>query len=767
MPESAGKAVFLSYASQDTEAAKRICEALRAAGVEVWFDQSELRGGDQWDTKIKKQIRECALFVPVISANTQARAEGYFRREWKLAVERMQDMADHVTFLVPVVLDDTKDREAHVPETFLKVQWTRLPAGEVPTAFVARMRILVGGTATEETPRAQPGATSANARGPAGRRSPVALGAAALAIVAAIGAALFLAKKSGRPAVAPAQPIAATPAPPAAPVPASTAPAATEKSILVLPLENLSPDPENAYFTDGMHREIISTLQRISDLRVVSRDSSLLLKRGTAPLGELAKKAGATNVVTGSVRRAGDRVRIQLELRRASDEVLLWSSPNYDRELKDVFAVQSDIADEVARVLQAREDKSGLRGARFLTKNPEALNLLLKGNSVFNDRANARSRSGGDYVGTVEQSIQLLEQALTLDPSFVSAAEEVAIMHVFAFNNATNQEQQVRHANAAKRWAETAVQLMPGGAADSTLGYYLSRVEFNNVRGMQLAQNTTRVLPNDINAINRVGIALRGMGRRQEAVDYFRRCVEAEPLFRVGWQNMLGELSMLRRRSEFEAVLKQASDISSGSVSRGVIANARFRLDGSVPDLDQLTWFLRTRRFEEAIQRADGRITSSAIDDLQRLTALRDKWLALHRLHREDEAKSVGNEALEWVKQLAKNPDVDPSAKNGRMATALTMLGDASGALAAARRYAEAVSLTGQADERWRREIESAQDFALVGRIRECVDLLAKLLRVPSGITVPMLKVDPVWDDVREDTGFKVLLADPKNSAPL
>src|SRR3954468_19467918 len=100
---AASNAVFLSYASQDAEAARRICEALRAAGVEVWFDQSELVGGDAWDAKIKQQIRTCALFLPIISASTQARGEGYFRREWKLAVERMQDMASHIAFLVPVV----------------------------------------------------------------------------------------------------------------------------------------------------------------------------------------------------------------------------------------------------------------------------------------------------------------------------------------------------------------------------------------------------------------------------------------------------------------------------------------------------------------------------------------------------------------------------------------------------------------------------------------------------------------------------------------
>src|SRR4051812_49682492 len=83
MSQPPNKAVFLSYASQDAEAARRICEALRAAGVEVWFDQSELRGGDAWDAKIRKQIKECALFVPIISENTQARTEGYFRLEWR------------------------------------------------------------------------------------------------------------------------------------------------------------------------------------------------------------------------------------------------------------------------------------------------------------------------------------------------------------------------------------------------------------------------------------------------------------------------------------------------------------------------------------------------------------------------------------------------------------------------------------------------------------------------------------------------------------
>jgi len=94
-------AVFLSYTSQDAEAARRICDALRGAGIEVWFDQSELRGGDVWDRKIRQQLRDCALFVPIVSAHTQERLEGYFRLEWKLAVDRSHLMAIERPFWCP------------------------------------------------------------------------------------------------------------------------------------------------------------------------------------------------------------------------------------------------------------------------------------------------------------------------------------------------------------------------------------------------------------------------------------------------------------------------------------------------------------------------------------------------------------------------------------------------------------------------------------------------------------------------------------------
>src|SRR5271156_2101694 len=173
-------AVFLSYASQDVEAAQKICEALRAAGIEVFFDQSELRGGDVWDQKIRREIHDCALFVPIVSQHTQERLEGYFRREWKLAIDRTHDMAEQKPFLVPVVIDSTSDQDAMVPELFRTVQWTRLPAGETSPAFVERIRRLMSPAvlATIPTPpRAMSAAAPATGKwiGASARPSPTLL----------------------------------------------------------------------------------------------------------------------------------------------------------------------------------------------------------------------------------------------------------------------------------------------------------------------------------------------------------------------------------------------------------------------------------------------------------------------------------------------------------------------------------------------------------------------------------------------------------------
>ena len=137
--------VFLSYASEDRPAARSIRDALSGFGIIVWYDENELDGGDAWDQKIRRQIRECDYFMPLVSATTEARPEGYFRREWRLAVERTLDMADDHPYLLPVVIDDTREAGARVPEKFVAVQWLKVPGGRPTPALETLCRRIVSG----------------------------------------------------------------------------------------------------------------------------------------------------------------------------------------------------------------------------------------------------------------------------------------------------------------------------------------------------------------------------------------------------------------------------------------------------------------------------------------------------------------------------------------------------------------------------------------------------------------------------------------------
>jgi hypothetical protein len=161
--------VFLSYASEDREAARFLRDALPGFGLEVWYDESELGGGEAWDQKIRRQIRECDYFMPIVSARTEARLEGYFRREWRLAVERTHDMADDHLFLLPVVIDDTDQSVARVPEKFLAVQWLKVPGGKPNRALESLCRRIASGNAKasqSERPSRRKGNTKVTAAAP-------------------------------------------------------------------------------------------------------------------------------------------------------------------------------------------------------------------------------------------------------------------------------------------------------------------------------------------------------------------------------------------------------------------------------------------------------------------------------------------------------------------------------------------------------------------------------------------------------------------------
>ena len=312
----ASRAIFLSYASEDAEAARRICEALRAAGIEVWLDQSELRGGDAWDRQIRERIHSCRLFIAVVSSHTQTRHEGYFRREWKLAVDRTHDMLEQMAFLLPVVIDATPERGAAVPDKFHEVQWTRLPGGETPPQFVARVARLLLPEPISATPvrphlGAAPTALTPGRPSRLRRSLPV-------AIAVLLGGALtyLLADKLRNPkhgaTAPPATSTALTLSPPVTTT-ATAAFAPPPHSIAVLPFVNLSGDKEQEYFSDGLTEELLNSLAEIDGLQVAARTSSFSF-REHPDIATVAHKLNVGAVLEGSVRRSGHTVRITAQL---------------------------------------------------------------------------------------------------------------------------------------------------------------------------------------------------------------------------------------------------------------------------------------------------------------------------------------------------------------------------------------------------------------------------------------------------------------------
>jgi adenylate cyclase len=387
--------VFISYASQDAEVANRISEALREAGVDVWFDQSELRGGDAWDASIRRQIRECALFVPLISSNTNARSEGYFRLEWKLAVDRTHLMADDQPFLLPLVIDDTSDAAARVPGLFRERQWMRLYGGQLPPEFIGSLVRLLA----LSVPTASFAATGSTVSGFARNPQAAALKAPGLRV-------------EPRPTMS------------------------QRLGVCVLPFANISGDPEQEYFSDGITEDVITDLSKVSALWVAARNTAFTFKGKNVDVLQVARQLKASHVLEGSVRKVGRRVRITAQLIDGVSGGHVWAE-RYDRDLDDIFAVQDQISEAIVAALKLKllpEEKKAIeqRG----TANPEAYKLyLMARHSLMGNVGAARSS---------EAIIRLCQRATQIDLNYDRAWALMA-------------------------WAQAQLRLMTGRAGDGGL----------------------------------------------------------------------------------------------------------------------------------------------------------------------------------------------------------------------------------------------------------------------------------------------------------
>jgi TolB-like protein len=469
-------AVFLSYASQDAEAAKRMCDALRANGIEVWFDQSELRGGDAWDQQIRRQIKECALFVPIISGASQSRQEGYFRLEWRLADQRTHLMGRNKAFLMPVCVDQTPDAGADVPDSFLTVQWTRLPRGEATPALVERVQRLLG--IEGKTPG-----------------------------------------RDGAPAASPAP--------------------SEGNSIAVLAFSNLSNDAENEYFSDGISEELLNVLAKVPGLKVSARTSAFFFKGKNVPVPEIAQKLGVAYVVEGSVRKAGNRVRITAQLIKAADGFHVWSE-NFDRNLEDIFAVQDEIAGLIAKNLRL---KLGAGAHASTTVDPEAYRLFLQGRAVMNR----------EIPDEYPKAIEFLSKSLAIDGT--SALTWSWLSMAYLLSGAQGVMETADGFERAREAAHKAIALdplLPNG--HTALGCILFAYDWDWEGSRRVLEKAAVFAPGDALTVSFLAQQAQAVGRRDRALELGRKALQLDPLNNLAGYVMGKSLFQAGRLDEMVAL---------------------------------------------------------------------------------------------------------------------------------------------------------------------------------------------------------------------
>jgi TolB-like protein/Tfp pilus assembly protein PilF len=544
------RAVFLSYASQDSEAAKRICEVLRAAGIEVWFDQSELRGGDVWDQKIRREIRDCALFIAIISANTASRHEGYFRLEWDLADQRTHMMARNRVFIVPLCVDATLEAGADVPESFQRVQWMRLPPGDTPPAFAERVQRLLSPEHSTTIRAPVPGALPPNRH-----RPPVSwwskrtlLVTVALVVSGAVAYLTFdrlwIAKHGASAVFAP---------PP--------------HSIAVLPFVNLSPEKEQDYFSDGLSEELLNSLARINELQVAARTSSFYFKGEHVDLATIAHKLNVASVLEGSVRRSGRAVRVSAQLTNAVTGYQLWSQ-TYDRDLGDVLKLQTEIANAVTSALKVRllADVAAKIEAGG-TRTPAAFDAYLRASNAYRRFGPANLAAGALNKEGLQSAIDAYTEAIRADPDYALAYAGRSLAFADFARALVSGPDVVEYFRRAQTDARKAIALAPD-LADGHLAlanFFAGSLELPDAlteyeRALALAPGNARIL-------KEYGAFADLIGRTEAGLSAARRSLVLDPLNSVNHFGLGVSLAFARRYSEAIRAFMDARALTPEDVS--------------------------------------------------------------------------------------------------------------------------------------------------------------------------------------------------------
>jgi len=537
-----------------------------------------------------------------------------------------------------------------------------------------------------------------------------------------------------------------------------------DKSIAVLPFENLSDEKENAYFADGIQDDVLTNLSKIGDLKVISRTSVMPYRGKASNVREIGKALGVGAILEGSVRREGNRVRVNVQLINAETDEHMWAE-DYDRDLTNVFAIQTDLAQQIVRELQAKlspTEKAQIE--RRPTENGEAYLAFMQGHEIFCRADKFRTNT--------EKAEQLLEKATKLDPTFAAAFAALAWVHDWNYHDFDPTPARKGKALAA---AAEALRLQPSlPEAHLAMGFYYYYCE----RDYQAALNEFAIakqsLPNSAEVYMAIGAIERRQGKWNESTANLEKAASLSPNDSWVLQNLADNYHATRNFDTADKIFDRAIQASPKSLGPraekaklavdwkgdlGVMEKQLSEL-GTGVDPDGLVTFARMqllllqRKFSDALavlqQLPQNASHSEKPKDLFEgaiYTFLNDREKALAAYQR---ARPIAENAV--------REGPDDASRHVTLGLILAGLGEKELAIAEGKRAVQLLPESQDALDGPKVTLALAQIYAWTGETDEAFQLLDRSLTTPNGITVFFLKLDPVWEPLRTDPRFQALI---------
>jgi TolB-like protein/Tfp pilus assembly protein PilF len=545
-----------------------------------------------------------------------------------------------------------------------------------------------------------------------------------------------------------------------------------EKSIAVLPFENLSEEKANAYFADGIQDEILTRLSKIAALKVISRTSTQKYKSAPDNLREIGRQLAVANILEGSVQKIANAVHVNVQLIRAASDEHLWAE-SYNRKLDDVFGVEGEVAGTIADQLNAK-----LTGAEEKavtdkpTQNVAAYDAYLHGLSIEHNGASNLS---------YQEAAAAYATAVQLDPNFALAWARLAAIRSYLYSNSIDRN--TNSAASVKQAADQAFALQPElGEAWIAQGSYRYRVQHDYAGALQAYNEAHRRLPNSSFALEYMAYVERRLGLWKEAETHYKKAAELDPRDLRLFVNMGTDfLNYLRRFDDAQAALDRALEISPDNqeaiVGKVSLLQSAGRLDEAAKQLaripsdsaDDVAVLARVwqavyeRRFDAAIGLIETKTASlrprETLSNIDNVLLVQLGYCQEWAGHVE-KARVTFTRVLEAIKPSPNS--VVPSeigASRFYLAQAYAGLGDKTNALDQAQR--SLVEFASDAIFKPQAEALLAQIQARFGDLDSAITALPHLLEVPAGLNRADLRFDPMWDPLRKDPRFQKLCQEP------